>query len=180
MSEYGSLKALLSSSVFQLMQTKGIGEAKAVQLKALFALTKRAHAPQFVMRYPIADPFHAYLYVREKFKSDAQEQILVVLRDARGAAYHHKHLAIGKINCVGIDPKELLSYAITNNAVSLILCHNHPTGNVTPSKDDLAMTKRLGDAAALMGIRLDDHLIISRLDYTSFYNEKLIKNREIY
>ncbi len=180
MNQYGSLRALLGSSIFKLMETKGIGEAKAIQLKALFALSKRAHKPDFVMRYPIADPFHAYLYIREKFKEENCEQALVILRDARGCAFHYKTVALGKVNSVGLLPKEMLSYAITNHAVSMILCHNHPTGDLTPSRADICLTEKLANSAAMMGIPLDDHLIISKLDYISFYQQKLIKNRRNY
>ncbi|HPE85082.1 MAG TPA: DNA repair protein RadC [Chlamydiales bacterium] len=180
LSSYGSLRSLLNASIYKLMEMKGIGEAKAVQLKALFALCKRAHRPDFVMRYPLSDAFHAFVYIREKFPEPNREQFLVILRDARGAAFHYKRIALGKINCVGLEPREVFSYALDHEAVSMILCHNHPTGNATPSTCDIELTKKLAQSAAIMGIPLDDHLIVGKLDYTSFYEQGYLKKRKIY
>ena len=102
------------------------------------------------------------------------------MRDSRGQAYHNEVIAIGTINRVGLHPLELTTLLARRRAVSFILCHNHPTGDVTPSSQDLAFTQRIAQAADAIAIPLDDHLIIGKDAFSSLYRNGELKHRKRY
>ncbi|MCP5492832.1 MAG: DNA repair protein RadC [Chlamydiales bacterium] len=180
LAHFGSLHGLMDATMDELCEIKGIGKAKAIQLRASFALALRAKVPEFTWRYPLYSPEDAYRYIAPQFASAQTEQLVIILRDSRGQAYHNEVIAIGTINRVGLHPRELITLLARRRAVSFILCHNHPTGDVTPSIQDIAFTHRIEQAAETIGIPLDDHLIIGKTAFSSLYRLSKIKPRDRY
>jgi DNA repair protein RadC len=86
----------------------------------------------------------------------------VLLLDARYRLIEDRLVAFGKVNTVSVEPREILEAALSVNAVNLVLLHNHPTGDVTPSNEDIAFTRRLKDACSLLGLKLLDHIVVAK------------------
>ena len=159
---FGGLEKLLDASVVELMQIKGIGRAKAIQLKAVFGIALRCKKPLLSEKYLIASASCAYALARAEIAHIPQEVLLVILRDVRGILIHCEHVSVGTLSQVLVHPREVFYPAVRYKAHSLIIAHNHPSGDPTPSQSDLELTRALIDAGNVMGIGLDDHLIICK------------------
>lgn len=164
---FGGLEGLLNASIEELKQVKGIGEAKAILLKAAFGLAlrtaKEAQAPLPIVRTPEV----AYEIAMTEIGHYNKEALLVLLRDIRGRLIHREIVGIGTLSEVLVHPREVFNPAVRHQANSLILVHNHPSGDPTPSMKDIELTRHLLHSARVMGISLDDHLIIAK---SSFYS----------
>jgi DNA repair protein RadC len=109
-----------------------------------------------------------------KMRRSRQEHFLVFCLDARGCAISREVVSVGILNASLVHPREVFYPAILHNAASIIIAHNHPSGDATPSDDDVAITERLTRAGALLGIAVADHVIVSEGGYTSLREEGLI------
>ncbi len=168
LSHFGSLKKLICSSVEELMEVEGIGPAKAIQLKASLAIAQRAfqESPSAVA----VDTEEAYELVRYELAPLKQEALYVILKDVKGKLITVEKVSIGTLSEVLVHPREVFFPAVRHKASSLILAHNHPSGDPTPSQADLDMTRHLIRSSKVMGIHLDDHLIVGATSYTSLKN----------
>lgn len=171
LAHFGDLQTLCSASLEELMKIKGVGFAKATQLKGAFALVKRTYRKVAPPRYCVRDPGDVYALVAPQFEGKKQELCAVMLRDTRGYIFHDEVLGLGTLNQVLIHPREIFSVAIQHRAYSLIIAHNHPSGDPSPSKSDIEVTKLLTYSGRMTGILLDDHLIIGGASYTSLWRE---------
>jgi DNA repair protein RadC len=176
LARFGTLSDLFNASVQSLMEIKGIGIAKAIQLKAVFALAKRITYLAYRPKYPIYSPDDLYAYIGPKLRDKKQECVAIMLRDAQGNLFHDEILGIGTLTQVIIHPREVFHHALHHRAASLALAHNHPSGDPTPSAADIELTKLLTTSGRLLGIPLDDHLIIGSSSYTSLWKEGLTKS----
>jgi len=163
---FGSLQALLDASIEELMEVKGIGPAKAIQLKAAFGIALKTTQKSVVAK----DRIHAkeaYELVRHDLADQKQEMLMVVLKDVKGRLIALEKVSIGTLSDVLVHPREIFFPAVRHKAHSLILAHNHPSGDPTPSMADLELTKHLIRSSRVMGIHLDDHLIIGSTSFVS-------------
>lgn len=176
LSYFGSLSALLEASTSQLMEVKGIGEAKAAQLKAIFALAKRVQKRGGSPKFQVRSPEDAYQLIAPYLEGEKQEKLSILLRNVRGEVFHHEIISLGTLSEVLVHPREVFHHVLLHRAYSFILVHNHPSGNATPSKSDLELTKLIQTSASLMGIRLDDHLIIGKRSYTSLWKQGVLSH----
>jgi len=170
---FGSLQSLLEASIEELMEVKGIGPAKAIQLKAAFGIALKTTQKPFVAK----DPIHtkeAYELVRHDLAGQKQEMLMVILKDVKGRLIALKKVSIGTLSNVLVHPREVFFPAVRHSASSLILAHNHPSGDPTPSKEDLEMTRHLIRSSRVMGIHLDDHLIIGASSFVSLRESGLL------
>jgi DNA repair protein RadC len=165
-SHFGSLSALFDASISELTQLKGIGQAKAIQLHAAFALAKRL-SPEERPRLHIGSPDAAFPIARDAIGHEKQETALIIMRDARGFFLRAERFAIGTLSEILIHPREVFHPAVRHKAHSIILAHNHPSGDPSPSTHDLKLTRLLIQSSQVMGIPLDDHLIVTQTTYTS-------------
>ena len=157
------------------MQIKGIGPVKAIELHACFALAKRFLAHSHQERSPISSAKEAYLYLRDLFYQESQECLGILLLDTKLRPLHRELVHRGTIDSVLADPRIIFSKALKHHASALIVAHNHPSNDPTPSAQDLVLTKRLQECGALLGIPLKDHLIITATTYHSMsflHNDK--------
>ena len=180
LTQFKSLSRLLDASLSDLCQIKGMGQAKALQLKATLEIGYRMITPHLITRYPVRKATDCFFYIRDRFDEPEIEQLLVIARDGKGQAFAHASIAMGKTNVVAVNIRDILTFALRQRATSIIVCHNHPTGDPTPSKEDLDLTIRIEFACKAVGIPLDDHLVFSRITYTSLYAEGILSKRPIY
>lgn len=164
---FGGLEKLLDATVEELMQIKGIGRAKAIQLKAVFGIAIKCRKPLSSKKYPIASARDAYDLAQAEIAHIPKEVLLVILRDVRGNLLHLEHVSVGTLSQVLVHPREVFYPAVRHNAFSLIIAHNHPSGDPTPSNSDLQLTRVLIEAGKVMSIGFDDHLIVCRDRFVS-------------
>lgn len=167
LAHFGSLTNLLDASIVQLKRVKGIGDAKAIELKAVFALARRLLMQEQKEKVKIKSAKEAYMAFRDLFLGEKKEHLAVLLLDAKMVKIHREVIGIGILNEVLLHPREVFYPAIQYNAHSLIIAHNHPSGDPTPSSADLKLTKTLFECSKVLDIPLLDHLIIAGDRYTS-------------
>lgn len=147
---------------------KGIGEAKACQIKAIIELTKRINDPYEGIF--INNPDDAYSFLKNMV-DDRREHLIALYLAPTNRLIAREVIAIGRMNALNAEPKDVLYHAINTACYSILVAHNHPKGELRPSKEDIQFTKRLKDACQLMGFVLLDHLIINTKGYLSLKRE---------
>ena len=165
---FGSLKKLIASSVEELMEIDGIGPAKAIQLKASLALAQKAFQECHPER--VVDTQEAYELVRYELAPLKQEALYVILKNIKGRLISVEKISVGTLSEVLIHPREVFFPAVRHKASSFILAHNHPSGDPTPSSADVEITRHLMKSGRVMGIDLEDHLIIGATSFISLKN----------
>ena len=176
---FGSIHTLLEATPEELKAVPGIGPAKALQLKAAFGLAQRYTAEKSA-RAQIRTALSAYNSLKHHFLGAHKEKFAIALRDIKGNLIHTEIIATGILNEVLTHPREIFAPALKQNANSIIIAHNHPSNDTRPSRADLALTQKLATCGLLLGIRLDDHLIVSHTTFTSLYEEGRLEKRVIY
>jgi DNA repair protein RadC len=176
---FGGLEKLLDASVAELMQIKGIGRAKAIQLKAVFGIAIKCRKPLSSKKHQITSAHDAYNLAQAEIAHIPKEILLVILRDVRGNLLHLEHVAVGTLSQVLVHPREVFSPAVRHNAFSIIIAHNHPSGDPTPSQADLNLTRVLIEAGSVMSIGFDDHLIVCRDRFTSLRDKGFFPTTKI-
>jgi DNA repair protein RadC len=164
---FGGVNQLAEATLEELTAIKGIGLTKAIQLKAAFNLGMRAARQMIQPKYRIEQPAHAYHFIKDILEGQTRELLIVILQNARGYVICYEVVAIGSLSEVIVHPREVFYPAIRHKAASLILVHNHPSGDPTPSRKDLDLTQQLVEIGCIMALPLKDHLIIGRQCYTS-------------
>jgi len=168
-----SKKRLLRLSYEDLIKIKGIGPAKACTILAAIELVKRAlkiGEETLPKIQSIKDVIAQFSYLREK----TREHLAALYLNARNELVFKKHIFVGTLDANIAHPREIFEHALTNHASSVILVHNHPSGDPEPSKSDLEITKRILEAGKIMGIDVLDHIIITKTHVFSFKEKKLI------
>ncbi|MFH1780859.1 MAG: DNA repair protein RadC [Candidatus Nealsonbacteria bacterium] len=166
-------KRLLKLTYSDLSQTKGIGPAKACIILAAVELTKRSLeiGEQTLPKIESTkDVIAQAVYMRDK----TREHMMAIFLNARNEMVFKKPMFIGTLNANLVHPREIFQEALKQNAASVILVHNHPSGDAEPSEDDLTITKRIQEAGKIMGIGVLDHVIITKNKPFSFKENKLI------
>lgn len=181
LNEFGSLRGLDRAGISQLCSISGIGVAKAVEIKAALEIGKRLYREEVELGVKIKGPKDAVLYVKDYYAPylrDSNKEIFnVILLDYRNKVIDNIELSKGSINASIVDPKEIIKEATLKSASSIILVHNHPSGETSPSRDDIETTSQIVEACRIVGIKVLDHIILGRNneDYVSFVELGLIK-----
>lgn len=176
-SSFGSLDQLSEASIEELRKIKGLGFAKACQLKACFEISRRLTKEINSNRNNniiIRSPNDIYFLLKEKISNFHKEYFIVASLDNRNKIISVDIVSIGTLSSSLIHPRETFETAIKNHAAKIIICHNHPSCELKPSKEDLTITRTLIKAGKLLGIEVADHLIICKDGYFSFREKKLI------
>ncbi|WP_068466398.1 RadC family protein [Candidatus Protochlamydia phocaeensis] len=164
---FGSLQKLAEATMAELLEVKGIGQAKAIQLKAALNLGMRASRQLIKPRCKIEHPIHAYQLIKEEMEKETREIFVVILQDTKGYIICHEIVSIGSLSQALVHPREVFYPCIRHKAASLIVAHNHPSGDPTPSPQDFELTRVLVEASHLLSIPLHDHLIIGKDSFIS-------------
>jgi DNA repair protein RadC len=164
----GGLHGVARSSAADLARMRGIGPAKAAQLMAGVELGRRAstHAPG--ARVQLRAPRDAAAYLLPMFGSRAVEQFGVVLLDSKHRVIRTSIIAVGTLNSTVVEPRDVFREALVGAAAAIVVFHNHPSGDPSPSSDDVELTRRLAATGTLVGIDLIDHVVLGDARYCSF------------
>ena len=174
LSRFGSLKGLAGASVEELSQVRGIGLAKAAQIKAAFELASRVEGYAEAEDKPIVKtPEDVVSLIKSRLKGKKKEYFLAILLDTRSQLIKVAEISIGSLEASIVHPREVFKEAISASAASVIFAHNHPSGVSEASEDDINLTKRLAKAGEIVGIDVLDHIIIGDNSYLSLKREEL-------
>ncbi|MDU1411554.1 MAG: DNA repair protein RadC [Clostridium sp.] len=173
-SHFGGINGLLNPSIEELKGIKGIGEAKATQIMALAELSARFNSFKSGEEYVISCPKDVAFYMMKEMNTYKKEYFKLIMLNTKNIVISVKDVSIGNLNSSIVHPREVFVEAIKMSSASVILCHNHPSGDPTPSKEDIAVTKRLKECGTLLGIEVLDHIIIGRKKYISLKEEDIV------
>jgi DNA repair protein RadC len=159
-SEAGGLHGLYDVSVHELMRVNGIGEAKACILLAAVELGRRIGQVRNPGRPMISSPADVERLLRRRIANLDRENFVVVLLNTKNEVIETSTVSVGTLGASLVHPREVFKPAVRASAASVILAHNHPSGKVEPSREDREVTRRLGEAAGILGIEVLDHVIV--------------------
>lgn len=175
LSELKDIKKLKDITINKLIKIDGIGEVKAIELLASIELGRRIFVRNEVENIKLNNSKKIYEYFREMFLYEKQENFYAIYLDSKSKLISYKLLFKGTLNTSCVHPREIFKYAHLESAYSIIVIHNHPSGDVTPSKEDEETTLNLMKIGKIMAIPVVDHIIIGKDKYFSFY-EYMSKN----
>jgi DNA repair protein RadC len=164
---YGSLAAVASREVAELAGLPGVGRAKAARLAAAFELTRRLRGRTPGARTVLGCPAEVHAAFAPLMEDLPREVFRVALLDAQNVLLRDLVVSEGTLSASLVHPREVFKPAILEPAASLILVHNHPSGDPTPSREDLRLTRQLAECARLLDLRINDHVVIGRGCYVS-------------
>ncbi|WP_322867310.1 DNA repair protein RadC [Aquicoccus sp. G2-2] len=171
---FGDFNSVVTASPERLAQIKGIGEAVICELKLVEAAAARLARARILQR-PLVSSWEALLdYCQTTMAHREIEQFRVLYLDRKNVLIADEEQAKGTVDHVPVYPREVVKRALEINASALILVHNHPSGDPTPSQEDITMTGKIEEAARALGITLHDHLIIGKSTQLSFRSEGLL------
>lgn len=166
--EFGSLYLLMMSDYQKIKQHKGMGICKFTQLQAIGELSRRFFSEQFLYEDVMSSPDFLKTRLIELFFGKDREVFIGVFLNNQNQIICYEEMFKGTLNKVEVHPREIIRFAIRMNASSIILAHNHPSGNPEPSLADRRVTERIDNACSLMGIKLLDHFVIGHKSCVSF------------
>nr|WP_026906335.1 DNA repair protein RadC [Paucisalibacillus globulus] len=164
---FEGLKLLKDATIEELTAIKGIGSAKGVLILSALELGKRLSQYKPNERYVIRSPEDGADYVMEELRNLNQEHFVVLFLNTKNQIIHRQTIFIGSLNASIVHPREVYREAVKRSAASIIVAHNHPSGDPTPSQEDIHVTKRLAESGKMIGIELLDHLIIGDRKFVS-------------
>jgi DNA repair protein RadC len=174
LSEFRGLEGVAGASVERLSQVKGMGLAKAAQLQSAFELGKRLATEPQEKRPVVRGPHDAAKLIMEDLRYKKKEHFVVLHLDVRNRVLKTSTVSIGSLTANIAHPREVFREAVDSGAAHVIVAHNHPSGDPTPSKEDKALTKRLKETGEILGITLLDHLIIGAGEFVSLKEKGLL------
>lgn len=169
-----SLGEFANLSVNDFSKIKGIGKVKAITVLAALELGKRLAEAPSIERKKITSPQDVVNYFMPRFRYEKKEHFIVVLLDTKNHILATPVISVGCLNSSIVHPREVFREAIVHFAAAMILVHNHPSGDPTPSKEDIHVTHKLIEAGGLMDIKVIDHIIIGDNCYISLKEERVI------
>jgi DNA repair protein RadC len=167
LSRYGSLSGLAGCGVAELGAIRGVGPVKAVRLAAAFEITRRLRSRNGHSRVVLGSPEQVFARYGPLMEDLKKEVFRVALLDAQNGLLRDVVISEGTLSASLVHPREVFKPAILESAASLILLHNHPSGDPTPSREDLRLTRQLVECAELLDMRIHDHVIIGRERFIS-------------
>lgn len=179
---FGSIKAISEATIEELSGIKGMGAAKAAQLKACFELGKRQ---ELEAEYPYSDfdiknPLTVANLIKNTIKDKQKEHFLLITLNTRNRVTGIINISIGTLNASLVHPREVFKEAMSRCASSVIIAHNHPSGDPNPSEEDINITRRLVDAGRVLGIEVLDHVILGKVSAKSALTRKGAVKEEDY
>ena len=169
------LLAIHQFNLNRLLKIKGIGKVKAVQISCISELAKRLAKTTYSDSICFTDPETIANYYMEEMRHEKQEIMKLLMLNSKTKLIGETNISKGTVNASLITPRELFIEALQKNAVSIIILHNHPSGDPTPSREDVLVTKRIREAGLLIGIDLLDHVVIGDNCYISFREEGMLE-----
>ena len=164
---YGSLSGLAARCVSELAGIRGVGRVKAIRLASVFELTRRLRSRNGGQRVVLSSPEQVFARYGPLMEDLQKEVFRVALLDAQNGLLKDVVVSEGTLSASLVHPREVFKPAILESAASVILLHNHPSGDPTPSREDLRLTRQLVECARLLDLRIHDHVVIGHGRYIS-------------
>jgi DNA repair protein RadC len=174
LAQYGTFRNLATRTTGELTRIKGIGPAKAAQVKAAMAIARRYAATPLATGERVGSSKDVFNHFHERLRDRRQETFLIVLLDSKNKIIRDLQISMGSLSSSVVHPREVFAPAIKESAASVIFVHNHPSGDPTPSPEDLDITRRLQEVSEVVGIKVLDHLIIGSGGYVSLKDKGLM------
>lgn len=174
LAELGGLPGLRRASLSRLAAFPGVGPTKAGRLRAALELGARAQAPRLHPRAPIRCSADVVAALAPRLRAEPREQFLALCLDAKNRPVTELVVAVGGLSACALTPAEVFRLVLREPAAAVIFVHNHPSGEPSPSPEDVAVTRRLVQAAALLGLRVLDHVILGDPGHFSFLDAGLL------
>ncbi len=170
-----NLAVLGSVSLSELKKTAGIGEDKAISLLAAFEIGRRMQAQtKWLFDKKVTSPKDIAEFFIPILRDELKEKFIVVSLNSANKVTKYETISVGSLNSSVVHPREIFKFAIENSSASIILIHNHPSGNLEPSQEDILITKKLVEAGTILNISVLDHIIIAGNSFTSLVERRLI------
>jgi DNA repair protein RadC len=166
--EFGSLRSLFAANLQDFSKVHGLGSAKFAQLQAVLELAKRSISEELQISSSLSSPQAVKQFLQLQIGNKQYESFTVLFLDVKNRLISAQELFRGSLSHASVYPREVVKTALSYNAASLILAHNHPSGSTEPSQADLSLTQTLKSALALVDIRVLDHFIVANNQIYSF------------
>jgi DNA repair protein RadC len=167
----GGLKKMSELALGELISIKGMKIAKATKILAISEISRRINHRESLKKTSLKTPLEIYNYLKERLEQETQEQFFLMMLNTKYHLIQVVKLFVGSLDLHLIHPRDIFREAVKNNAKYIICAHNHPSGDTTPSKQDIETTKSIEQLGLMLGIKLLDHLIISQHSFTSLKAE---------
>jgi DNA repair protein RadC len=168
---FGGLRELAAAAIGDLCRIRGLGPAKAAQILAAVEIAKRFGECEFKPGEPFKGPADAYAHYRERLGVEKRECFYAILLDNKHRKIKEVRVSQGSLTSSIVHPRDVFEPVVRESAAAVVFVHNHPSGDPTPSKEDLEITRRLRDVGEVMGVRVLDHIVIGRGRYVSFVED---------
>lgn len=168
---FGGLDHLARASVRELCSVSGIGPAKATELLAIFELASRFSAPTLQPGTPFTSSKQVYEVYHPRLRTETREQFLALLLDAKNRVIREVSISQGSLTASIVHPREVFAPVVRDAAAAVLFIHNHPSGDPSPSREDISITDRLCEVGKIMGVQVLDHVIIGSGSYYSLADE---------
>ncbi len=172
--KFGSLNAVLEADPKELQEINGIGPNNVFGLKLSQTVARRYLANRVIGRDIVTSSDEVLDYLKHNLRDKKQEIFSVIYLNGRNQIIGMEELFYGSLTASAVYPREVVKKVLKENAAALIFIHNHPSGNINPSQEDIKITKKLQDAVATIDVKVQDHLIIAGNNYYSFADNNLI------
>jgi DNA repair protein RadC len=166
--EFGSLRNLAAATATEICRIKGTGPAKAAAIKAALEMASRINTDRLINGERFTSPEQVYQHYHYTFRDRRKEYFMTLLLDSKNRILKEVRISEGSLNQSIVHPREVFNPAVRESAAAIILVHNHPSGDPTPSREDREITRRLKEAGELMGVAVLDHIIIGDGSFISF------------
>ena len=174
LAKFGSLNAVLEADPIELQKIDGIGQSNVFGLKLTQTVARRYLADRVIGHDIITSSDEVLDYLKHNLKDKKQEIFSVIYLNGRNEIVGMEELFYGSLTTSVVYPREVVKMVLKQNAAAVILVHNHPSGNINPSEEDIKITKKLKDAVATIDVKVHDHLIIAGNNYYSFADNNLL------
>lgn len=171
MTRFETFRRLAEASLQELCAIKGVGPAKAAQIKAVLEIAKRYAEEPIQQGEQFRSSQDVFQHYREHLGSQKRELFYVLLLDGKNRKIKDVKISEGSLTSSLVHPREVFNPVIRESAAAVILVHNHPSGDPTPSQEDLEITRRLREVGEVMGVRVLDHIVVGRGKYVSFVDD---------
>lgn len=171
---FGALRQLSSASIGELCQQPGIGPAKAAEIQALFQIARRFSDSRLQPGQAYRSSTDAFAHFHERLCDYRKEVFIALLLDSKNRLIREVQISEGSLTASIVHPREVFAPVLRESAAAILFVHNHPSGDPTPSREDIEITTRLKQVGDLMGVRVLDHIIIGKGDYVSLADRGLL------
>lgn len=174
LTEY-SIKQLSLANISRLMQVHGVGKAKAAQIAAVFELARRLETFVEEPKRKVCSPKDVYTLMYPKMREQKKEKFITLCLDTKNRILREEVVSVGSLNASIVHPREVFKSALMESSASVIMVHNHPSGDPSPSREDIMVTEKMVEGGKLLGIDVLDHIIIGEGRYVSLKDEGFVR-----